>query len=284
MKPLLLALALQTPPLPPPPLHTGSTEVTCPVGGQRFTATTTLTYSVLGRRPDGKPYSEVSFPRPLPVCPENGLVMFSTFTTEESEQLAKWIATPTYQAMRTTESPFYRAYWLATKIGRPTADAIELLLPAIWSAKDEDRDTSRRPHARRYQKVLVDAVAAAPADVSLDDRVWLQDQAANALREMGDFADAERMRARAEQALPRITRPALADYTRKLKDAIARRDDGDEPLDMIPDVEAALICEERHPKGRFSRDFCAKPEIAGIYATKRRIERDAGRPKDGTDR
>ncbi len=81
----------------------------------------------------------------MPECPGNGLVMFASFTPVETVQLGKWISTPTYQGMRATESPFYRAYWLAKKIGRPDADAIELLLPAIWSAKEEDRDNPNRP-------------------------------------------------------------------------------------------------------------------------------------------
>lgn len=242
--------------------------MTCPVGGERFAAPTTLTYSIMGRRPDEKPYSELSFPRPMPECPGNGLVLFSSFTPGETEQLAKWIATPTYQAMRTTESPFYRAYWLAKKIGRPDADAIELLLPAIWSAKEEDRTAPGRPRTTRYQRVLVAAVEANPANVSLDDRIWLQGQAANALREMGAFAAAEKMRQRAEQALPQTTRPALKTYIQKLKDVIARRDRSDEPLDMIPDVEAALICERTPQRDNFSRNYCARPEIIKIYEPK----------------
>jgi hypothetical protein len=234
------------------------------VGGERFTAVTTPVYSIMGRRPDEKPYSEVPFPRPVPECPGNGLVMFADFTPAEMAALARWIATPTYQAMRTAESPFYRAYWLARKLGRPDADAIELLLPAIWSAKAEDRADPRRPHAARYQRVLVAAVEVVPANVSVDDRVWLQEQAANALREMGDFAAAERMRRRAEASLLQTTRKPLASYLRKVKAVIARKDRCDEPLDMIPDVEAAIICKSAKPQDRFSRDYCARPKIASL--------------------
>ncbi|NYD91284.1 hypothetical protein [Sphingomonas melonis] len=260
----LAALLLQSAPAALPPLHHGFVEIHCPVGGERFSAPTTPVYSTMGRRPDEQPYSDVTFPLPMPECPGNGLTLFAHFTPAETAQLAKWIATPTYQAMRATESPFYRAYWLAKKIGRPDADAIELLLPAIWSAKQQDRDDPRRPHATRYQRVLVAAVVAASPAVSVDDRVWLQSQAANALREMGDFAAAERMRARAEQALPQTTRPPLAIYLQKLKAVIARRDRGDEPLDMIPDWKADSICRDHPPRDRFARDYCASPALAKI--------------------
>lgn len=264
---VFVALALQTAVPMPPPLHQGSAELTCPVGGERFTAITTLTYSIMGRRPDEKPYSELPFPRPMPECPGNGLVMFADFTPAETEQLGKWIATPTYQGMRATESPFYRAYWLAKKIGRPDADAIELLLPAIWSAKEEDRDAPNRPRTSRYQRTLVAAVESVNGSVSVDDRVWLQGQAANALREIGEFAEAERMRKRAEEAIPHTTRPALATYLQKLKIVIARKDRSDEPLDMIPEVQAAIICKNQSPQNKFSRDFCGRPEIVKIFAS-----------------
>ncbi len=263
---LLVVLTLQAADLPAlPPLHFGRTTVTCPVGGQRFTSTTTLMHSVMGQRPDERPYSEVPFPLPMPECPDNGLVIFAAFTPAETEQLARWIATPVYQAMRRTESPFYRAYWLAKKIGRPDADAIELLRPAIWEAKEQDGDSRPRMRTQRYQRVLVAAVAAA-RDVSLDDRIWLQGQAANALREMGKFTAAERMRQRAEADVARSVRPALARYLQQLKVVIARRDRSDEPLDMIPDVEAALVCQRKPPGDRFGRAYCARPEIVAALS------------------
>lgn len=260
------------PPRPPPgsgnqlpPLHIGSTKTVCPVGGERFTATTTNMWSIMGRRPDEKPYSEVPFPRPLPECPGNGLVVFADFTPTETAELAKWIATPVYQAMRGTESSFYRAYWLAMKIHRPEADAIAQLLPAIWEAKEADGKDPRRPRTTRYQRVLADAVGKVSAAVSLDDRIWLRGQAANALREMGKFDAAERMRQSAEADMPHATRPALGVYLQKLKSVIARHDRGDEPLDMIPDVQAALICRDRPRPDAFDRTYCERPAIASIF-------------------
>lgn len=266
-----LAAVLIPPPPPPangaplPPLHIGSMEMTCPVGGERFTAVTTNMWSITGRRPDGQPYSEVPFPRPLPECPGNGLVIFANFTPEETAQLANWIATPVYQAMRKAESPFYRAYWLAMKIHRPEADAIEQLLPAIWEAKEEDAKDPRRPRTTRYQRVLVNAVEHVLPAVSLDDTIWLRSQAANALREMGKFDAAERMRQQAASELPRSTRPGLADYLHRLQAVIARHDRSDEPLDMIPNVQAALICKHEQKRSAFNQAYCDQPSIASIF-------------------
>lgn len=268
----VLLTAAMAPPAPPPgsdghlpPLHTGSAVLTCPVGGERFTAVTTNMWSVTGQRPDEKPYSEVPFPRPLAECPSNGLVIFADFTPAETAELAKWIATPVYQAMRKTQSPFYRAYWLAMKIHRPEGDAIEQLLPAIWEAKEDDGKDPRRPLTTRYQRVLIDAVEKVSPAVSLDDRIWLRGQAANALREMGKFDAAERMRQSAEADLPHATRPALGVYLQKLKAVIARHDRSDEPLDMIPDVQAALICRDTARRDAFDRAYCERPAIASIF-------------------
>jgi hypothetical protein len=222
-------------------------------------------WSITGRRPDGKPYSEVPFPRPLPECPDNGLVVFADFTPVERDELGKWIATPVYQSMRKSESPFYRAYWLATKIRKPEADAIEQLLPAIWEAKADDGYSSSRRRTVRYQRVLISAVEHLSPAVSLDDRVWLKGQAANALREMGQFDAAERMTESAEAELPHTTRPALAVYFQKLEAVIARHDRGDEPLDMIPDVQASLICRKKAPQSAFDKSYCSRSSIASIF-------------------
>ncbi len=263
---LLIAIALlaQAAPSPPPPLHYGHSEMVCPVGGQHFTAGMATMFSIMGRRPDDKPYSELSFPAPRPRMSRQRPGGLHHLHAGRNRRLAKWVATPVYQAMRKTESPFYRAYWLAMKIHQPEADALEQLLPAIWEAKQLDGKDPRRPRTARYQRVLVDAVEALPPSVPLDDRIWLQGQAANALREMGKFGPAETMRQRGEAAIAQTKRPALAVYLQKLKAAIARRDRSDEPLDMIPDVQAAIICKNSPRADAFDRAYCAQPKIAAI--------------------
>lgn len=272
----LLADAVVTaavPPPPPPtstrpslpPLHFGSMEMTCPVGGQRFTAVTTTMWSITGQRPDGKPYSEVPFPRPLPECPDNGLVVFADFTPAEIAELANWIATPVYQSMRKTESSFYRAYWLAVKIHRSQAEAVAQLMPAIWEAKENDRNDPKRPATTRYQRVLIEAANTLSPTVSVDDRGWIKARAANALREMGKFDAAEKMREAAAAEQPATPPAGLSKYLDKLKAVIARHDRSDDPLDMIPDVQAALICRDGHRNDAFDRAYCSRSPIASIF-------------------
>src|SRR5262245_12651605 len=82
-------------------------EVKCPIGGKKFQYETTATLSKWGSRPDGKPYSNWEFPLALPVCPDNGLVVYAEFSPEEIKVLKPLVASDTYQAMRKTETPYY---------------------------------------------------------------------------------------------------------------------------------------------------------------------------------
>src|SRR5262245_20026034 len=71
--------------------HTAATtflkvELTCPIGGQKFKATIVTSNTFWGRRLDLKPVAPTpsSVPRLLPVCPENGFVMYKReFSDEE---------------------------------------------------------------------------------------------------------------------------------------------------------------------------------------------------------
>ena len=101
----------------------------------------------------------------------------------------------------------------------------------------------------------------------VDDLVLLVEQAAKALREMGEFGKAERMLRRVDAVKAQVARPALLAYRLKLAVVIARRDISDEPLDMVPDVVAAVHCESDRSVDSFARAYCARTEIARIVGT-----------------
>jgi hypothetical protein len=75
-------------------------EMTCPVGGKKFTFISTMSYSNWGSRPDGKPYGSWTFPMPVPDCPDNGLVLYKKFSDEEIKQLKLLLKTPGFQRVR----------------------------------------------------------------------------------------------------------------------------------------------------------------------------------------
>jgi len=279
---LLLALLLQSTqpapaalPPPVPPLHGGPEEMTCPVGGERFSAWRPTMYSTYGERPDGKPYSYLPFPFPLPECPGNKLVVFDDFSAKDSATLAGLIATPEYKRLVETETTYYRAYWLATKLGHAKPQALGLLLSAIWQVSPGDMSEAPagkgEARFRRYQETFISEVRRLAPRLEAKDRFWLEARAANAARQMGDFRKAEDLRKQAEKSLADVPEKRGWDtYLAKLKTVIARRDTDVEPLDMIPEQQAAFSCVRRQSLNDFDRAACAKPDVASRIADLRK--------------
>jgi hypothetical protein len=228
-------------------------QLQCPVGGERFTYVSTASMSTWGQRPDGKPYGSWTFPTPLPECPSNGLVLFKDeFTRRETSELRNLIAEPAYIAMRETDTPYYRARWLMRRLEPESTEAIWLLLQASWEAPDGSEQRSR------YLREFAEEVAT--LSPSAQDWVMLQLRAANAWRELGEFDVATTILA----ALPTPTAvdvaeqdedawvredaaaqtEAVAQYRLLLQAVIDRRDASIEPLDMLPEMEAARRCLE----------------------------------------
>ena len=249
--------------------------MTCPVGGERFAAWRPAMYSTYGERPDGKPYSYLPFPFPVPECPTNKLVVFDDFPASETPVLARLIATANYNRLIDTDTTYYRAYWLATQLDRPRSQALGLLLSAIWQVSPGEmaERTTVRSDARftRYQSELIGEVGRLSATVTANDRIWLQARAANAARQLQHFDQAERLRAQAETTLAGLAQKHGWDvYLAKLRAVIVRRDASVEPLDMIPDQQVVFTCIRQEPATAFDRAVCAKPDVAARIAEVRK--------------
>jgi hypothetical protein len=279
---LLAALQTQAPVPPPvPPLHGGPAEQVCPIGGERFSAWQASSYSTFGQRPDGKPYSYLPFPLPIPECPTNHLVLFDPFDAQDLARLEPLIASARYRAIL-KETPYFRAFWLADQLGRGPEQSLSLLMRAIWEVRPGGLvpgDTARRRRqATQYQRQFVALVDRRSPEMPPIERAWLEARAANALREMGAFAQAERFRRRALASgaeLPAADSPTL--YLEQLAVVIARRDATVEPLDMIPDQQITFACADLvRSRDAFVRKTCDEPEqakaVAGIL--KMREQRD----------
>lgn len=256
----------QEPPPPPPPLHGGPETMTCPVGGETFSAWRASMWSTYGERPDGKPYSYLTVPFPLPECPGNKLLIFARFTPAEIEKLPALLQSPHYRSMIGVEDPYYRAAWLATRLGRPAPEALHLLLTASWSGKGGSDEAPATPQSRAQARRYMSEFASRAHALPLADRpAWIDARAANALRELGRFKQAE--------ALRKTTAARLGDkdreqhwhlYLDRLAAPIARRDASVEPLDLIPAQQVVSRCRERgRALNAFDAATCAKPEYAG---------------------
>jgi hypothetical protein len=249
-------------------LHAG-TPVTqslrCPIGGARFEFTTASSYNTWGSRPDGKPYGSWTFPLALPVCPGNGLVMYEEFSREQLRALRPLIASPEFEAVRTTETPHYRAQWLMRKLGAPTSKVLWTLIKASWEA---DGDASQRA---RYLREYVELAKSDPRPVGEDDLDWIvaQLRAANALRELAQFDEAAAMlRTIPTQSLdvPASNRRGWLGFSQRLKAVIDRREASPEPLDMIPPRVAAERC--------MALSDLSKPEIVATVCNSESVQRE----------
>lgn len=263
---LQTALPASSPP-PPPPLHGGPQDMTCPVGGEHFSAWRPTMFSTYGERPDGKPYSYLPFPFPLPECPTNKLIMFDDYSESEVAALSRLIEMADYKRLVGSETTYYRAYWLATRLGRPEPEALGLLLSAIWQVSPGEltgRGTAESAvQFRRYQQIFINKVRHLKPSIVGKDRVWLEARAANAARQLGRFDAAEELRRRALASLGKVAdKGGWNRYLTLLATVIARRDDSIEPLDMIPQQQIAWACASRKPAHAFDRAVCAKLNVS----------------------
>ncbi len=249
--------------------------MTCPIGGETFTYQQPVSSAALGMRPDGRPYGRAAAPAPLPECPGNGLVLYKDYTDDEVKTLEPLVASEDYQALRKTDTQYYRAYWLMRQMGVGPEDYLWALLQASWEAEG-------KPELRaRYLAELAEQSAKVPPNPADMDWIGMEGRAINALRELGHFDEAE---ARLEKvplagldvpvpmgpgASPKAIEAAKAKHNwltffRQLKVAIARKDSSTEPFDMIPRGVAIGYCLDRAPDSLDAnqKGFCTKEQAA----------------------
>jgi hypothetical protein len=267
----LLVLVQDKPAFPP---HYGGQPTICPVGGEKFDAPALMHYSTFGAMPDGEPIGSVQFPTLLAECPGNGLVIFDAFAPEAVAKLGPLVASDAYKALRRTETSYYRAWWLADALGKKE-QAAWLLLSASWQAKQADPAGEQ---ARRYNAAFVAAARALPSASTDFTSIALRARAANALRELGDFTQAETLRASitiypaAGGAEGANNRAGWTGYLQALAGPIARRDDSRNPIDLRGKqgayrcIEADLASKRGDaapaPLSAFEAEYCRGPALA----------------------
>ncbi|MDC7682267.1 hypothetical protein PQU92_03210 [Asticcacaulis sp. BYS171W] len=276
-------------------------ELKCPVGGKSFEHSFYMSYSTWGQRPDGKPYGSGEFPVTPPICPDNGLIMYREFTKAEIKALEGLLASAEYQALRETDTPFFRVAWIEKALNPKSEKIVWYLLNASWEADDD------AVLKMRYQRAFLNLAETLPAKP--EDETWLaiRLRVMNAYRELGEFDKAQAVYdALNVEALSKglpVTREeafelrdekkrnrwALVDYLKRLHVVLVRGDRRSEPLDMMRPWDAARICfykrENPEALNAFDRAYCATPEIMQEIERGRDIwgvskaERDAARAK-----
>jgi hypothetical protein len=249
--------------------------MTCPIGGEAFDYQQPLSSAALGQRPDGKPYGPAASPASLPECPGNGLVLYKDYTADEAKTLAPLIASEDYQALRKTDTQYYRAYWLMRQMGVGPEDYLWALLQASWEAEG-------KPELRtRYLSELAEQSAKVTPNPADMDWIGMEARSIDALRELGRFDEAAARLAKVPLARLDVPVPegkGAADaavkeakakrewlgFFQKLQTAIARKDSSMEPFDLIPRSIALGYCIDRAAGlDEAQRAFCTQ-EQAGV--------------------
>lgn len=247
----------------------------CPVGGEKFTGLVIGSYTTWGQRPDGRPIGTLPV-HPIVECPKNGMLLFDdSFTAPELQVLESVVPSAEYQAMRKTETPHYRVWWLMTKIGRdPYAQAWQLL-QASW---ESDENWERKV---RYQVAFVNHTAQLKRDdrpTGKDKNLWFMYKlrTANALRELGHFDKALALLAELDKPefLPADPEDAAGTkkYIENLKVLSKEGNPSPEPANMIPADSAAYRCELAGEGLTASeRPVCEDPKLAPLRANARKV-------------
>lgn len=234
----------------------------CPMGGEKFKSLEIGSYTSWGQRPDGRSYGTLPI-FPLPVCPKNGFVIFDeNFTKEELAKLNEAVASGEYQALvKSNEAPFYRAWWLATKINRPLRERAGLLMQAGWGV---DENPERK---RQIQREFADLTEQFDLDDKEGDGFWLSLRGANALREIGDFQNAtirlEKLKAAKTYPVESDAKEGADFLIAGLSRLVEDRNSESEPTNLIPKNAAKDRCANQSLLNGVELEACqanAKPQ------------------------
>jgi len=109
-----------------------SKVITCPVSGEEFRTTSSVSCSTMGYYLSKKPFTSCEFVTQIPVCPSNNLPVYKKFSDTEIEVLRTIIDTNEFNATSDI-SRFYSSYYIENNLSETnTETAFTLLLRGVW--------------------------------------------------------------------------------------------------------------------------------------------------------
>lgn len=169
-------------------------DYVCPVGGERFSASTMGSGTSFGHFLDGRVFGAIQSPWPLVQCPGNGFVLFrDEYSKDELQALTAYVESDDYQRLRDTETSYWLLSRLMQVIKAPAQEQASVLQQATWQASEA-----------QYPRYVAAATAAfagqCPDDRALAERdgQWLYCQ-----QILGEW---ERRQSRFDAARARFTR------------------------------------------------------------------------------
>ncbi|PHR51491.1 MAG: hypothetical protein COA47_17960 [Robiginitomaculum sp.] len=161
-------------------------EITCPIGGEEFMITGTLSCSVMGATMSLGRITSCDWVTVLPICPTLGLPLYRDFTADEIIALTDFVQTEEYKHLYGQPS-WLRAYGVAVFLGEEqTNQSLSLLLSML-------RRESETFFADAEALDLLVAEWAALREGYGDDRPYISANIAYALGHVGRDSEAERL-------------------------------------------------------------------------------------------
>jgi len=156
--------------------------LTCPIGGEQFEITETVSCSSSGARTMSfAPISSCDFVTRMPQCPQNHLPMYKEFSEDELAILQEFIVSETYDSM-VDRSRYYMAYSIELQLGNEGPSApFWFLLQGLWF--DPDKSFSDQGYLAEFLAVSRGEIARE----SEENRPYVQSIAAFAQMKAGDF-------------------------------------------------------------------------------------------------
>jgi hypothetical protein len=140
----------------------GSVERVCPFTGKKFSGRIDTSATHFCVRLDLKPIGATGAPPELPVCPDDGFIVFKeTFTGAELERLRPWVRSDEFRIMTANESTYYRYAETLRRLGQPSKQIAWRLVQASWQV-----DNDREKYAR-YATAAVKELEALAADPNM---------------------------------------------------------------------------------------------------------------------
>ena len=158
------------------------TTLTCPIGGEQFSITETLSCSSSGERTMSfAPISSCDFVTRLPQCPQNHLPLYKEFSEDELAFLRAFMVSETYDSM-VDGSRYYMAYIIERQLQNEGPGApFWLLLQGLWY---DPENSFSDPYY--LQEFLTEARSEINRESS-ENRAYVQSIAAFAYMKTGDF-------------------------------------------------------------------------------------------------
>ncbi len=127
---------------------------TCPIDGTEFKDTVPASGTQFGIMLDLMPYGPIGAPWKLPECPRDGFILYKDFTPEEIATLKPYILSDKYQALRRTETQYWRLGQMQEKLGASVDKRAGSFLKATWQANEEQYPRYAQAAILLFQEIL----------------------------------------------------------------------------------------------------------------------------------